>query len=205
MKFAYGKLLSYLNKMPLHYWYWVPDLSEKKEEKVELKDLANDFSVLSNPVRLKLLMSVHEKGSCTLKELIDEAQRDESTVKRHVKELIEHGFLAKSDNKKPRYYITDKGVLAITFLRVKAEPTMMQRDTEIKGVKLKSRSRGKLSILLYNVRRITIRKAVFYSFSIGCAIMGLLGLLAFGIELFYRILWLLIWLIIAYVFKVLAS
>ncbi|RLF05331.1 MAG: hypothetical protein DRJ60_05740 [Thermoprotei archaeon] len=180
-------------------------MSEEKEEKVELKDLAGDFSVLSNPVRLKLLMSVHEKGSCTLKELIDEAQRDESTVKRHVKELIEHGFLAKSNEKKPRYYITDKGVLAITFLRVKAEPTMMQRGADKRDIKLKSRGRGKLSTLLYNIKRITIRRAVFYSFSIGCAIMGLLGLLALSVELFYRILWLLMWLIIAYVFKVLAS
>ena len=181
-------------------------MSDKEEKREEgFKELAGDFGVLSSPVRLKLLMKVHEKGSCTLKELVDEAERDESTVKRHLKELIEHGFLAKSNDKKPRYYITDKGVLAITFLRVKGEPSAMQKPLREEPVKVRGRSRGRLSAIFYGISRLTLKKAIFYSFSIGCAVMGVLGLFAFSVELFYRILWLLMWLVIAYVFKALAS
>ena len=181
-------------------------MSDKKGEREEgFKELAGDFGVLSNPVRLKLLMKVHEKGSCTLRELINEAERDESTVKRHLKELIEHGFLAKGNDKKPKYYITDKGVLAITFLRVKGEPSAIQKPLGEEPIKIKGRSRGRLSAVLRGILRLTLRRTVFYSFSIGCAVMGVLGLFAFSVELFYRILWLLMWLVIAYVFKVLAS
>jgi len=177
-------------------------LSEGEEDK--LKDVADDFSALSNPVRLKLLMKVHEKGSCALKELVDEVQRDESTVKRYVKELVERGFIARSGDRKPKYYITDKGVLALTFFRVKAEPAIMRKADE-KEILLRRRSEGVFSRFLYGMKRIGVKKAISYSFSAGCAIMGLLGLLAFNVELFYRILWLLMWLVIAYVFKVLAS
>ncbi|MCS7139723.1 MAG: winged helix-turn-helix domain-containing protein [Candidatus Nezhaarchaeota archaeon] len=181
-------------------------MNGSEESKGELKSLASDFSVLSNPVRLKLLMKVHERGSCTLKELIDEVQRDESTIKRHVKELIERGFLARSDDKRPKYYVTDKGILAITFLKVGAEPSIMRRPGEgvESKVELRTRGKGLLSNLAYSLRRMTIRKAVAYSLSIGCVIVGLLGFLT-NVEVLFKILWLLMWLIIAYILKVLAS
>jgi len=178
-------------------------LSERGEEG-ELKGLADDFSVLSNPVRLRLLMKIHERGPCTLKELVDEAQRDESTVKRHLKELVERGFLAKSGEKKPKYYITDKGVMAITFLRVRAEPTALSKPVEVEEVKLRTRGRSALSTLLYDVRRLGPKRLAFYSISIGCVAMGLMGLLA-SVEILYRVLWLLMWLAVAYAFKALAS
>ncbi|RLF10501.1 MAG: hypothetical protein DRJ62_05005 [Thermoprotei archaeon] len=175
------------------------------EDSKSYEELAGDFSVLSNPVRLRLLMTVHERGSCTLKELVDEAERDESTVKRHVKELLEHGFLAKSSDKRPKYYITDKGVLAITFLRVKGEPSAMRGRLEERQVQVRVRGRGFTSALRYRLSRLTIREAVFYSFSLGCVVLGVLGLFAFNVELLYRVLWLLMWLLVAYIFKVLAK
>lgn len=177
-------------------------MSERSEES-ELKGLAGDFDVLSNPVRLRLLMKVHERGPCTLKELVDEAQRDESTVKRHLKELVNRGFLAKSEGKRPKYYITDKGVMAITLLRVGAEPTALSKPVE--EVKLMTRGRSALSTLLYSLRRLGPRKLAFYSISIGCVVMGLAGLLLASVEILYRVLWLLMWLVVAYAFKVLAS
>jgi len=179
-------------------------LSERGEED-ELKGLADDFGVLSNPVRLRLLMKIHEKGPCTLKELVDEAQRDESTVKRHLKELVEKGFLSKSDGKRPKYYITDKGVMAITFLRVRAEPTALSKPVDAEGFKLRARGRSALSTLLYSLRRLGPRRLAFYSISIGCVVMGFTGLLLASVEILYRVLWLLMWLAVAYAFKVLAS
>ena len=179
-------------------------MSEGREEG-ELKGLADDFSVLSNPVRLRLLMRVHERGPCTLKELVDEAQRDESTIKRHLKELIDRGFLAKSGERRPKYYITDKGVMAITFLRVRAEPTALSKPVEAREVKLRTRGRSALSALFYGLRGLGPRKLAFYSVSIGCAVMGLMGLLLTNVEILYRVLWLLMWLAVAYAFKALAS
>jgi len=179
-------------------------LSEESEES-ELKGLAGDFSVLSSPVRLKLLMTVHERGPCTLRELVDEAQRDESTVKRHLKELVDKGFLAKSGEKRPKYYITDKGVMAITFLRVKAEPTALSKPAGVEGVKLRARGRSALSTLFYSLRGLGPRRIAFYSVSIGCVVMGLLGLLVTNVEILYRVLWLLMWIAVAYAFKALAS
>jgi DNA-binding MarR family transcriptional regulator len=180
-------------------------LVNEEHEEGELKGLAGDFSVLSNPIRLRLLMKVHERGPCTLKELVDEAQRDESTVKRHLKELVERGFLAKSNGKRPKYYITDKGVMAITFLRVRAEPTALSKPVEAGEVKLRARGRSVLSTLLYGLRRLSPKKLAFYSISIGCVVMGLTGLILANVEILYRVLWLLMWLVVAYVFKVLAS
>jgi len=177
----------------------------EEREGGELKGLADDFGVLSNPVRLRLLMRVHERGPCTLKELVDEAQRDESTVKRHLKELVERGFLAKSGEKRPKYYITDKGVMAITFLRVRAEPTALSKPAEVEGVKLKTRGRSLLSSLIHGLRGLGLRRVAFYSVSVGCAVVGLMGLLATNVEILYRVLWLLMWLAVAYAFKALAS
>jgi len=177
-------------------------LSEGREGN-ELKGLADDFSVLSNPVRLRLLMRVHERGPCTLKELVDEAQRDESTVKRHLKELVERGFLAKSREKRPKYYITDKGVMAITFLRVRAEPTALSKPAGAEEVKL--RARGPFSALIHGLRRLGPRRVALYSVSAGCAVVGLMGLLVANVEILYRVLWLLMWLAVAYAFKALAS
>jgi DNA-binding MarR family transcriptional regulator len=180
-------------------------LNEKREEG-ELKSLVGDFSVLSNPVRLRLLMKVHERGPCTLKELVDEAQRDESTVKRHLKELVEKGFLAKSNGKRPKYYITDKGVMAMTFLKVRAEPTALSKPVEAEEVRLRVRGQSVFSAFLYRLRGMGPKKLVFYSISLGCVVMGLTGLiLANNVEILYRVLWLLMWLAIAYAFKALAT
>ena len=178
---------------------------DEGREESELKGLAGDFSVLSNPVRLRLLMKIHERGPCTLKELVDEAQRDKSTVKRHLKELVDRGFLAKSDGKRPKYYITDKGVMAITFLRVKAEPTALGKPARTEEVKLKTRGRSALSTFLYGLRGLGPKKLAFYFISIGCIVMGLAGLILANVEILYRVLWLLTWLVVAYAFKVLAS
>lgn len=176
---------------------------EKRETKIE--EMAGDFSVLSNPTRLKLLMSIHEKGPCTLRELVEDSQRDESTIKRHIKELVDRGFIARSCGKKPKYYITDKGILAITFLRVKAEPTIVQDVAKLNEVKVKVRSRRPFSTLFYAIKKAGFKKIVLYSLSIICIFLGLSGLIASNVELLYRILWLLLWIVVAYVFKVLAS
>lgn len=174
-------------------------------EKAKVEDMACDFGVLSNPTRLKLLMRIHEKGSCTLKELIDDVQRDESTVKRHLKELIDHGFVARSNDKKPKYFITNKGVLAVTFFKVKVEPTVIHEHLRREEVKVKMRGRRFFSTFSYAIRRANFKKVTLYSLSISCTILGLLGFVLPSVELFFRILWLLLWLVVAYIFKVLAS
>lgn len=177
----------------------------KEEEKVKVEDLASQFGVLSNPIRLKLLMKIHEKGPCSLKELMDDVQRDESTIKRHLKELVDHGFVVKSDDRKPKYYITDKGILAISFMKVNVEPTIIHNSTKREEVKIKVRGRGPISTIPYILKKVGFRKIVLYSLSIGCVILGLMGLMVSNVELLYRMLWLLLWLVVAYVFKVLAS
>lgn len=174
-------------------------------EKVKVEDLACEFSVLSNPTRLRLLMKIHDGGPCTLKELVDDVQRDESTVKRHLKELVDHGFVIRSNDKRPKYYITDKGVLAISFLKVKVEPTVVHNPMKNEELKVKVRGEGPLSTFSYTLRKAGFKKIFLYSLSMGCILLGLLGLIISSVELLYRILWLLLWLIAAYIFKVLAS
>jgi hypothetical protein len=93
--------------------------------------------------------------------------------------------------------------MAITLLRVRAEPTALSKPVE--EVKLMTRGRSALSTLLYSLRRLGPRKLAFYSISIGCVVMGLAGLLLASVEILYRVLWLLMWLVVAYAFKVLAS
>ncbi|MEM4576397.1 MAG: winged helix-turn-helix domain-containing protein [Candidatus Nezhaarchaeales archaeon] len=127
-------------------------MNEEKEG-TKIEDMAGDFSVLSNPTRLKLLINIHEKGPCTLRELIENAQRDESTIKRHLKELIDRGFIARSCDKKPKYYITNKGILAITFLRVKVEPTIVQDLAKHDEVKVKVRSGRPFSNFSYAIKK----------------------------------------------------
>lgn len=174
-------------------------------EKVKIEDLACKFSILSNPTRLRLLMKIHESGPCTLKELMDYVQRDESTIKRHLKELIDHGFVAKSNERKPKYYITNKGVLAISFLKVDVEPTVLRDSMRHEEIRVKTRGGGPLSTFTYALKKVGFKKIFLYSLSVSCILLGLLGLIISSVELLYRVLWLLLWLIVAYAFKVLAS
>ncbi|MEM0241001.1 MAG: MarR family transcriptional regulator [Candidatus Nezhaarchaeales archaeon] len=174
-------------------------------ERTKVEDIACDFGVLSNPTRLKLLMRIHEKGPCTLKDLVDEVQRDESTVKRHLKELIDHGFIARTDHKRPKYCVTEKGILAITFLKVKTEPANIHSSVEREKTEARIRARGSLLNLAYIVKRAGFKRIFLYSLSIGCIALGLLGLVATNVEIFFRVLWLILWLVAAYTFKILAS
>jgi len=179
-------------------------LSEEGE-RTKVEDMACDFGVLSNPTRLKLLVRIHEKGPCTLKDLVDEVQRDESTVKRHLKELIDHGFIARTNHKKPKYCITDKGILAITFLKVKTEPANINSSMEREKTEVRVRARGSILNLTYIVRRAGFKRIILYSLSIGCIALGLLGLIATNVEILFRVFWLILWLVAAYIFKILAS
>lgn len=175
------------------------------EGEAKVEDLACEFSVLSNPTRLKLLTRIHERGPCTLKDLMDDIQRDESTIKRHLKELVDHGFVVRSNDKRPKYCVTDKGVLAVTFLKVKAEPAVIHNSIRREEVKVKIQSRRPLSNFAYLVKKAGFKKITLYSLSISCIILGLLGLTASSVELLYRVIWLLLWLVAAYILKVLAS
>lgn len=144
-------------------------------------------------------------GPCTLKELMDDVQRDESTIKTHLKGLIDHGFVMKSNDKRPKCCITDKGVLAVTFLRVKVEPTATRNSMGREEMRVRVRGRGSLTNLSYIIKKVGFKKIVLYSLSVGCILLGLVGFIASSVELLYRVLWLMLWLIVAYIFKVLAS
>ncbi|MEM4603579.1 MAG: hypothetical protein QW842_07250, partial [Candidatus Nezhaarchaeales archaeon] len=107
--------------------------------------------------------------------------------------------------KRPKYCVTEKGILAITFLKVKTEPANIHSSVEREKIEARIRARGSLLNLAYIVKRAGFKRIFLYSLSIGCIALGLLGLVATNVEIFFRVLWLILWLVAAYTFKILAS
>lgn len=85
----------------------------------EITDLTEFFKVLSNPIRLKILMHIAEcKDSChkhNISELSKDCEVDFSVVSRHLKALKDVGILVAEKNKNDVIYSLDrdktKGIL----------------------------------------------------------------------------------------------
>ncbi len=79
--------------------------------------MATYFKMLSEPVRLRLLSSLCLEGEATVGELVERLAVQQSVVSRHMKLLLESGFVQrKQKENRLCYYLPDKSLCTLCGL-----------------------------------------------------------------------------------------
>ncbi len=82
-----------------------------------LEEMATYFKMLSEPVRLRLLSSLCSEGEATVGELVERLGLQQSVVSRHMKLLLESGFVQrKQEGNRLCYYMPDKSLCTLCGL-----------------------------------------------------------------------------------------
>ncbi len=82
-----------------------------------LEEMATYFKMLSEPVRLRLLSSLCTEGEATVGELVERLGLQQSVVSRHMKLLLESGFVQrKQEGSRLCYDLADKSLCTLCGL-----------------------------------------------------------------------------------------